>query len=208
MPLFLPLVIAVLMLAVPAAAQEVKKEPTSEASAAQEQTPVTEWLAAETAVVDGLADQAAKETYFILRNKYGLIRAVRVVKRDVGNAVQACGQQNPEIQDKMTQRFKDWTNAVDPVLKTAEGYLKQEIDTQSVVSADTFRDMLKLNDKAFNFQESKIEKRPVTELTACEKLLASMDRTETEMISLMQQTLLPESVIRDSINAEEKPAQN
>jgi hypothetical protein len=179
--------IVFMMIAAPSYAEDKPKK---------EETPITEWLEAESAVVEGL-DQQGKETYFILRNKYGVIRAVRVVKRDVGNAVQKCGQANPDIQDKMNTRFKDWSNNIDPILKTAEAYLEREIKQQTVVSEDTFEDMLDLNDEAFEYQEDLIEKEPVSSLEACEKLLKSMDKTESDMLRLMQTILLPESVIRE-----------
>ena len=172
----------------PAFAEEEKKV---------EDTPVTEWLAAESEVIEGLEDRAAKETYFVLRNKYGIIRAVRVVKRDIGNAVQACGQRNPDIQNQMNTRFKEWRHAVDPILKTADTYLNQEIREQTVVKASVLRDMLDLNDDAFDYQEGQIEKRPVTEKEACLRLLESMDRTEDDMLKLLQDILLPETVIRE-----------
>lgn len=181
-----------LMLAFPAFAQDEKKE---EAEQSKPETPITKWMAAESAVVAEL-DTQGKETYFILRNKFGLIRAIRIVKRDVGNAVQECGQANPDMQDTMTKRYEAWTNAVDPILKTADAYLKQEIKHQEIVDGDVMDEMLELNDEAYEFQENAIEKRVVTTADACTQLLQSMDRTEEDMLNLMQQVLLPESVIR------------
>lgn len=192
MRLFLSCLVASMLVSLPAFAEE---------NNAEKQTPITEWLAAESAVVEPLSN-TQKETYFILRNKYGVIRAVRIVKRDVGEAVQKCGLANPDIQDKMTARFKDWTNNVDPILKTAEAYLEQEIKAQTVVEDDVFEDMLEMNDEAFEYQESLIEKEPVTSLEACERLLKSMDDTENTMLQLMQEVLLPESVIREQTTEE------
>lgn len=160
-------------------------------------TPITRWLAAESEVVKGL-DDAQKDTYFILRNKYGLIRAIRIVKRDVGNAIQECGQANPDLQDPMTKRYKSWTESVDPILKTADAFLEQEIKEQKVVSQDTFQKMLDMNDEAYDFQQDAIEKTVVTTPEACNKLLKSMDETEEDMLRLMQGVLLPEHLIRET----------
>ncbi len=174
----------------PAYAQE--EQPAAQP---QPETPITKWMAAESAVVAGLDDQG-KETYFILRNKYGLIRAIRIVKKDVGKAVQECGQANPDMQDQMHTRYNAWTDSVDPILRTAESYLKQEIKQQTVVELGTFMDMLDMNDEAYDFQQAAIDKKVVTTPEACNKLLLSMDRTEEDMLRLMQAVLLPESLIR------------
>lgn len=179
-----------LFVCLPAYAQEEQA-----AAQPQPETPITKWMAAESAVVAGLDDQG-KETYFILRNKYGLIRAIRIVKKDVGKAVQSCGQANPDMQDQMYKRYAAWTDSVDPILRTAESYLKQEIKLQTVVELGTFMDMLDLNDEAYDFQQASIEKEPVTTAEACKNLLISMDRTEEDMLRLMQAVLLPESLIR------------
>ena len=184
MPLFL---IIFMVLSFPALAEDENP-----------QTPISEWRTAEDAIIKTLEGKDDQETYFILRNKYGVIRAIRVVKRDIGNAVQACGQENPQLQDKMNTRFKDWKKSVDPILKHAESFLRQEVREQSVLPEKEFKRIQKLNDKALDFQESRVEKKPVTEEEACLRLLESMDRTEDQMLGLMQNILLPESVIRET----------
>lgn len=166
---------------------EVEKQPI---------TPITKWRAEESALIENLSDND-KQLYFILRNKQGVIRAIRVVKSDIGGAVQECGQKNPEIQDEMSTRFKGWKNSVDPLLKTADKYLKQEINEQGFVSKKDFKRVVKLNDEAFDYQESLADKNYVTTLEACKDLIKSMDNTEEDMLRLMQDVLLPSSVIKE-----------
>jgi len=176
---------------------ELRKPKTVEAqSATTAPTGATkEWIDAENKLIDPL-NEKDKETVLIMRNKYSYIRATRVVSRDVGNAVKSCGDKNPDIKGKMDARYKQWRSAIDPILDTAQKQLNKDIDAQKVVDADDLRDVLELHDEAYEAAEKQITKTPVTTKEACEGTLASMDRTEDNLIAILQQTLLPENVIR------------
>jgi len=52
--------------------------------------------------------------------------------------------------------------------------------------------------------ESKIEKTPVTTEEACQSLLESMDDTEDNLISLLQDILLPQEVIKNRVERANK----
>ncbi len=158
--------------------------------------PVQEWIAAENKLIDTLSAKDQK-TFYIMRNKYGVIRSVRIVERDVKNAVKECGKANPDIKSTMDGRFKEWQDAVLPTIDLAEKFFNEEVDAQKVVFPSDFRHVLKLNDKAYEYGESKVEKQPVSSKEACQGLLDSMDRTENKMVELLQDILLPESVIRE-----------
>ncbi len=194
----------------PAHAAEGKKAEESIAAKSTpiptaEETPVKKWIDAENALIAPLADKD-KENFFILRNKYSVIRTIGVVKRDVGTAVKSCGDENPDIKGTMDARFTQWKNAVDPIIKTANRTLDETIKAQTLVDEKKFRNVLKLNDTAFEFSEKQIQKQPITTKEACQGLLDSMDRTEDQMITLLQQTLLPESVIIKRSEAQAKEA--
>lgn len=177
----------------PVLAEEAKKNEEEKVA----DTPITQWMAAESEVVEAL-DNQDKESYFIMRNKYGLIRAIRVVKQDVGNAVQECGQANPDMQDNMNARFDAWTDSVDPILIKADAFLKQEIKEQTIVEGRVLRKMLDLNDEAYDFQQAAIEKTVITTPEACQGLLESMDNSEEDMLRLMRGILLPTQIIHTS----------
>lgn len=153
------------------------------------------WIDAENAMIDPL-DKAGKESILILRNKYSLINATRIVSRDVGAAVKSCGDKNPDMKKQMDDRYKQWTSAVLPILDTAEKQFKKDVDALKIVKPAEFRKVLKLHDEAYEAAEKQVTKTPVTTPEACKGTLASMDRTEDNMIRILQQTLLPESVIR------------
>lgn len=174
----------------------VEKAPKKSDKKAQAANPVQEWIAAENKLIDTLSAKDQR-SFYVMRNKHGVIRSVRIVHRDVQNAVRACGKANPDMKAQMNDRFTQWEDAVLPVLDLADKYLKEEIDTQKVVFPSDFKHVLKLNDKAYVFGEEQIEKTPVTDKEACQGLLDSMDRTENKMVELLQDMLLPESVIRE-----------
>ena len=162
----------------------------------EKNNPVQEWMDAENKLVDTL-NQRGKEQFLVLRNKHSMVRTVRVVTRDVGSAVKACGKNNPDMKDTMDGRFGQWSGAVTPILDNADKFLQKEIDEQQLVYPSDFRHILKLNDKAYDYTEAQVKKEVVTSKDACENLLKSMDRTEDRMVELLQDILVPENVIRE-----------
>jgi len=173
--------------------------------AKEENSALKEWVAAENALIDPLS-KLDKESFFILRNKHSIIRVIRVVERDIKNAVKSCGDKNPDMKNAMNDRFKQWQDAVVPILDTAQKQLNKDLDNQTIVDVKKAKEVLKLNDKAYEYGEKQVTKQPVTSKEACQGLIDSMDRTENTMIGLLQDTLLPESVIRSRADAVEEKA--
>ena len=169
----------------------------------QEETPITKWIAAENSLLDTMP-KSNQEVFFVLRNKHSVIRTLWVVHRDIKNAVKACGKNNKDLKKPMQERLEDWENAVLPILKDADKLLKVEVKEQEAFHASDYNHVIKLNDEAYKFSESKIEKTPVTTQGACEGLLASMDETEDNLVSILQDMLLPEEVVRERIEQAQK----
>ena len=168
-----------------------------------EETPITKWITAENSLLDSLPNQN-KEVFFVLRNKHSVIRSIGIVQRDIKDAVKACGKENKDLKKPMRDRFKDWENAVLPILKEAKKFLEIELKEQEAFHITDYRHVMKLNDKAYKFSESKIQKTPVTTKEACENLLSSMDETEDTLVNLLQDILLPEEVVRKRVEQAEK----
>lgn len=188
-----------LFLLIPLNTQAADKDKKVEAAP----TPITEWIDAENALLDSLPRQNQK-VFFILRNKHSVIRSINIVQRDVKNAVTACGKENPDLKKPMRARFKDWEGAVQPILKEAEKFLKTELKEQEAFHVGDYKHVIKLNDKAYKFSESKIQKSPVTTAEACQSLLESMDETEDQLVTLLQEILLPEEVVRERLEQAKK----
>jgi len=167
------------------------------------ETPITKWIDAENKLLDTLP-RGNQDVFFIFRNKHAVIRSINVVERDIKNAVKACGKENSDLKSPMNNRFKEWQNAVHPILTEAQKFLKQELKEQDAFHVSDYQYIMKLNDKAYEFSESKVEKTPVTTKEACEGLLNSMDMTEDKLVTLLQEVLLPEAVVRERVEQAEK----
>jgi len=185
--------------------QSVVKAPQSAADGPPP-GPMKDWIDAENALIDPLSDKDL-ESFYLLRMKYAYISGVRVAEHDIGNAVKSCGEKNPGIKDKMDSRFKQWQGAINPILDTADKTLDREIDSQKIVDAKKVRNVFNLQKTASEHSDKQVTKTVITTEDACEDLLDSMDDTEDRMISILQDTLLPESVIQkrtdDMVKAEE-----
>lgn len=172
---------------------------------AHEETPVSQWIDAENALIEPLS-KTDQQTFFVLRNKHSVIRTLRVVRDDIKSAVTLCAKENESLNEEIKTRFSDWENAVLPILKEADIFLKKEIDEQVVVTPSDARKVLKLNDKAYKYSQSKIKKQPISDEKSCKNLIKSMDKTEDELISLLQTMLLPEDVVRKRLEEEKAGA--
>jgi len=156
--------------------------------------PMKDWVDAENALIDPLSDKDL-ERFYLLRTKYSYISGIRVAERDVGNAVKSCGEKNPGLKEKMESRFKQWQNAVDPILVTADESLEREIKNLKYVDPAKVKNVFKLQKAAAEHTDKQTTKTVITTEEACNDLLDSMDDTEDSMISLLQEALLPESVL-------------
>ncbi|MEM9469257.1 MAG: hypothetical protein AAF988_03755 [Pseudomonadota bacterium] len=179
------------------------EEKTIEEKIAEQKTPITKWINAENDLIEPLSKEQ-QETFFIIRNKHSVIRTLRVVRDDINKAVKLCAKENDDLKEEINTRFDDWEEAVLPILKEADKFLKTEIKEQSVVKPSEFRSVLKLNDKAYKFSQSKIKKQPVSDEKSCKGLIKSMDKTEDELIALLQNILLPEEVVKERLEQENK----
>lgn len=201
---FLPFFSALVLLGAPVMAQEktepkpASKAPVSAAKPADisMSAPVKKWIDAENDMIKPLTPRQ-KESVFILRNKYSTIKVIGVVEKEVGTAVKACGKENPDLKDKMDTRFDQWKSNVMPIIETADKLLQKDIDAQKSIEPKEFRRVMKLSDEAYEYNNKQVVKQVVTTKEACQGLLDSMDRTENDMIARLEQTLLPESVIRE-----------
>lgn len=193
MRLFFFTLFSAMLIAMPSSfaqtAKEIEVKP-------EKNNPVQEWMAAENKLIDTL-NREGRERFLIMRNKHSVARAVKVVSRDVGNAVKACGKANPDMKEAMNGRYKEWQSAVSPILKDAQKFMDKEVKEQQLVYPSDFKHLMTLNDKAYEYTEKQVVKEVVTSKEACEGLLKSMDRTEDQLVQLLQEILIPENVIRE-----------
>lgn len=192
-PVLVPVLVLVFFFTASVSAQD------KDESQKREETPITKWIDAENQLLVSLPKENQK-IFFIIRNKHSTMRAIRVVHRDIKEAVKACSKANPTLKKEMNSRLKDWEKSVFPILDNADNFLKKELKEQQAFHVKDYKYVTKLNDKAYEFSESKIEKSPITTEPACRSLLKSMDDTEDKLISLLQDILLPKEVIQNRVD--------
>lgn len=168
-----------------------------------QETPITKWIDAENSLLDTLP-RGNKDVFFIFRNKHAVMRTIDIVHRDIKNAVNSCSKANPDMKKEMRGRLKQWEKAVFPILKEARKFLAVELKEQEAFHVTDYKHVMKLNDEAYEFSESKITKNSVTSVKACNSLLASMDATEDKLVGLLQTILLPEEVVRERMEQAKK----
>jgi len=141
-----------------------------------------------------LSKEYSKEQALVLskiHGGFGMIRAVRLVKNDVAKAVKVCAQDNPDLAEKITARFDQWNDGIEPLLVQNKERMNNAINDGGLPNEKKLKAYLDLIDKAAAHADSKIEKKIVSTPDACEGLIQSMDRTEPTMVELLQNIKWP-----------------
>lgn len=160
------------------------------------------------ALVAPLSQPQLKDLY-MMREGYGILQSVKIVMRDVGNAVRLCGEDNPDMKAAMAERHKSWEEAIGPVVKDDMKKLQISIDRQEFTDPKKIRDYFKALDDATAYAEKKFDKRVVTTKEACQTLQDSMDDSQQQIADLlgtMKFVELPKAADKAENKAEDKPA--
>lgn len=145
-------------------------------------------------------EEREQQHFFLAYTNYNMIETVRVVQRDVGNAIDKCGENNPDMKEALETRFKEWNDAVDPLIKEAGGNLDNMLLAQDYASKETLDEIFSSIDETREKTNSQIEKIPVTTPEACQYLLSKMDETQTSMLNVLRATLVTFPQVFQQIN--------
>lgn len=156
-------------------------------------------------IAEGLSPEEQKH-FFILYNNYNMIGTVKMVQGDVGNAVKACGESNPDMKGKMDARFKTWSEAIDPIVKESEGHVDNMVIAQEYAKPKEIKDIFKGLDETRVLANAQVEKTPVTTKEACEYLLNTMDDTQENFAKLLRSTLMSAPAIAPKDKAKDEDA--
>jgi hypothetical protein len=146
--------------------------------------------------------------FYLLYTNHNIISTVKVVQNDIGKAIKQCGENNPEMKEKLDAKHKEWDDTINPVLKDAEANIGNMIIAQEYAKEKEIKEILKMVDKAREKNNSQIEKIPVTTPEACEYLIGKMDETREGMKGMLSTTLItfpqafPEGTAEDKAIAE------
>ena len=145
---------------------------------------------------------AEQKHFFLLYNNYNLIGTVKMVEGDVGNAIEACGKENPDMKEGLDTRFKEWKMAIDPVVKEAEINVNNMVIAQDYAKPEQIKKVFKGLDKTRMLASKQIEKTPVTTKDACEYLQEKMTDTQDNFVRLLKETLISVPQATPAENAE------
>lgn len=138
---------------------------------------------------DGL-DEKQSRHFGIIYYNHNMIETVKTVRDDVGNAVKSCSEKNPDMEKKITERYADWTKAVNERLTEAEGLTQSMMFAQDYASEDEMKDILKSADTLRTHSQTIYEKVPVTTPEACDYLYEKMLETKESMLTLLSSALI------------------
>ena len=131
-------------------------------------------------------DAEQMDHVYTIYNGYNLIAVYKTVRRDVSAAVGQCGENNPDLKDKMDARLAEWKGTTEPAMEEAQGQLENSILVQDFVPKEAFDTLFELVDAQRDEDESQIDKIPVTTEEACLFLLGKMEETEKSMLGLLR----------------------
>lgn len=154
-------------------------------------------------ITEGLGEEEKKH-FFMASNNHNLIGTVRMVQGDVGNAIKKCGENNPDMKDKLAARYAEWNDAVNPVLKEADDTLGNMIVAQSYAKPKDLKELFEAMDDTREKAQSRIEKIPVTTPEACQYLLEKLNETQESMLTILHATLVNPAQI--PVNESSEPA--
>jgi phosphate uptake regulator len=137
-------------------------------------------------------DEAEAQNFILLNQGFGFIRSITIAKDSVADAVKACRKNNPEMADDIKDRFKTWDDEIDSALKIQRKNYKEALDKPHFNNPKDVKSYLDLVDKAAKHAEDNIDKRIVTDKVACEKLLNSMDETQSVILQSLNTLQWPQ----------------
>ncbi len=164
---------------VPAFAQDLQKDPENPIQILKDRTDV---------ILKDLDENQTRQ-FQAIRASYGTIRGVQDVRALLLRAVKACTEKNPELKDRLETRFTSWTDTVDPVIRQGENRLDKMILLQSYAKPSEVRAYLQAFDEAVIWRTENAKTVPVSDKNGCEKMIQSMDSTQTELPELLTKTL-------------------
>lgn len=134
-------------------------------------------------------DKAQASHFFVMYSNYSIISLTNNVEKDVAEAVQKCGDENPELKSKVDSRFDGWKTTVSKAREEAQTNIDNMVAAQDYVPKDDLDQIFALVDKTRIEADSRFQRIPVSTPEACEFMLTKMDETEKTMDQLLRSTV-------------------
>lgn len=146
--------------------------------------------------------------FMTLYHTHNIVSVVKTVRHDIGKAVEACSEKNPDLADKMKTRFTQWQDKTSPILVEAEGNINNMIIAQDYAQPQEITAILNLANEVRAKGEASLNKVPVSTKEACEKLYTTMKKTQKDVIDMMRETLIsvPHAMQQEQAKAQDSTA--
>ncbi len=176
----------------------VAQEPASEAVAEVEATKAVAVAKAEIgtkkpAWVEDLQKSASREEqmhFYMVYTTHSLLGTLQMVRDDVERAVEECSMNNPDMEEKMTSRFKLWNEALAPVFSEVKAHVANMVLVQDYADKGDMNALMVDIDAQRVKSLKGVNKVPVSAPGACQHLYDKMDDTQDKMTTLLRQTLV------------------
>lgn len=134
--------------------------------------------------------------FFMIYNNHNMISTVKYVRDQVSEAIDACSETNPDMEQALRDRYKIWTDAVNEGIKDAEAQRDNMVIAQDYTKASKIRGIMRQSDDIRDETNDAVESVPVTTPEACEYLLNKMDETQANMLGILKAALvtLPQAI--------------
>ena len=136
------------------------------------------------------------ENLSVIKDAFGIIRAVRVTNKSVEATVKKCGTENPEMKAEMDEEYALWKNGVVTMMRDKEKIMKLSINDGRFSKPKDVTGFLDLIDKAAQYADDKMEKNILSTPSSCESLKKSMTRTSKKLEEMLGQLSFPIAVPR------------
>lgn len=134
-------------------------------------------------------DQAEMTHFGIIYSNYTVYSMVSAVRDDVEQAVNACIENNPEMEEQLTKRWDVWEKSVGTNMKEALANIKAMSTAQDYASQEEMNTIFALVDSTRAANSSRFEKVPVSTPEACEFMVSKMDETQDNMNMMLIATI-------------------
>lgn len=136
---------------------------------------------------DGL-DSDQQNHLFSLYQMNNAVILVSGVREDIAKASTECGAEHSNLSKKLKDRYKTWDDSIMPLLDEVSSKIDNMVIAQDYAPEGKIRDFMNMME-----QERKAAMDPnrkiVTSLEACETLLNSMDQTQIQFGSFLQEAM-------------------
>ncbi|MAE50406.1 MAG: hypothetical protein CMH27_01210 [Micavibrio sp.] len=135
-------------------------------------------------------DSPSRRHFYTLYNNNNLISTVKYVRAHVSQAIDACSENNPDMEQALRDRFAEWKEAVNEKMKEAEAQINNMVIAQDYAKDQDIRKILKQADDLRDKTQEGVERIPVTTKEACEYLLNKMNETQQTMVKYLNSVLV------------------